>query len=79
MRVGGVQDGFQNVTITMWTDPKAHTRCYPKLKGKAIEIKQFAETLRWYWVNHMNTEELGWATLELGIYIGTTKGSRNTI
>ena len=58
----GVRDGFQNLRISMFTDPKAHAKSYPRLKGKAKEIKELAGTLCWYWREYMLQEDfLEWS------------------
>ena len=53
----GSKDGFQNLRVSMFTDPKSHATNFPKLKGKAKEIKELAQTLSWYWAAHMNPED----------------------
>ena len=59
MKEQGVNDGFQNLNLHMWTNPSAHSTAYPKLKGKAKELKEFAGTLSWYWTRSMNQEDMG--------------------
>ena len=58
MRATGVKDGFSNLIINMWANPQSHATAYPKLKGKAKEIKEFAGVLSWYWAKTMEPEDL---------------------
>ena len=52
------QGGFQNLHLTMFKDPKSPAKNFPKLKGKAKEIKELARPLAWYWALHMQPEDL---------------------
>jgi hypothetical protein len=44
---------FQNITLSMFCDPKEPRKTFPKLKGKAAEIKHLMPALLWAWRNVM--------------------------
>ena len=59
MKHNGKQGGFQNLHLTMFCDPKSPAKSFPKLKGKAKEIKELAGALAWYWSMNMNGQDWG--------------------
>ena len=66
----GHQDGYQNLSLNMFIDPKAPSKAFPKLKGKAKEVKDLAGSLYWYWSQHMNPEDWGSRVLDEKTYLG---------
>tara|TARA_B110000196_G_scaffold313756_1_gene320891 strand:+ start:626 stop:1255 length:630 start_codon:yes stop_codon:yes gene_type:complete len=49
-----VRDRYRALKISMWTKPDDPHGNFPKLKGKAIEVRSLVQALAGIWGNHMN-------------------------
>ena len=53
--------------MSMFTNPNAPRNDFPRLKGKAAEIKNFVPALAWVWHFWMDEDELSHRQIELGL------------
>ena len=49
----GVKDHYNSLKISMWTHVEDPHNSFPKLKGRAMEIKSLAPALANVWQKHM--------------------------
>ena len=49
----GTRDSFSNLTLSMFWDPSSPKKGFPKLKGKAIEVREFGPCLLEMWKTTM--------------------------
>ncbi len=47
-------DKYQNITLSMFTDPARPRKTFPVLKGKAAEVKHLMPALLWAWRRSMD-------------------------
>ena len=62
---------FNNLTLSMFTLPGTPTEKFPKLKGKAAEIKDFVGILLQVWRRHMDTTVQWHRMIEVGLHMSS--------
>eukprot|EP00959_Pyramimonas_sp_CCMP1952_P474014 9502732-Pyramimonas_sp.AAC.1 len=58
---------FSRLKLSMFTNPKAPRNDFPKLKGKAAEIKHLLPALAWVWRYWMDEDDASHRHIELGL------------